>query len=346
MQTKGISKQNFDRLPEVLARAGRTVIAPVRDGEVVTFGTIGPDTPICLDEINTRLSIKDRFFPRTEPLLTFRRTESGIEMSDPDPTPDETIILGARGCDAASLLALDALFNWDFRDEAYNHRRENTTVISIACNNCDACCFCTSVGGSPHNTAGSDIMLSKTRDGGYLVEILTQKGEALAAELAGLLSDAPDETLPYAEVPVKFDAQKVRSALEGNFDSPLWAELACTCLSCGCCTYVCPNCHCFDMHDEAGKSGGARIRTWDSCQFPLFTKHTSGHNPRPTQASRWRQRIQHKFNYYPQKFNCVSCVGCGRCIRLCPVGIDISEHLARIENEATELPVNHPNDNF
>ena len=338
MQTRGISKRDFERLAEVLARAGRRVVAPVKTGEFTAFAEVGPETAICLDAVNTRLSLKDLFFPRTEALLTFRRTEDGIEMADPAAPEGETIVLGARGCDAAALPALDALFNWDFRDEAYNRRRENTTVVSIACNACDECCFCTSVGGGPHNTAGSDIMLSHASDGGYMVEVLTPKGEALAAELGEVLGEAPGEVQPYAEVPVKFDVNKVRAALENNFDSPLWAEIARECLSCGCCTYACPNCHCFDMQDEAGKGGGARIRTWDACQFPLFTKHTSGHNPRATQAGRWRQRIQHKFNYYPQKFGCVSCVGCGRCIRLCPVGIDISEHLALIESQGATTP--------
>ena len=115
----------------------------------------------------------------------------------------------------AALPALDALFNWDYRDETYNRRRENTTIVSIACNACDECCFCTSVGGGPHNTTGSDIMLSKSADGGYLVEILTPKGEALAAELGEVLGETPGEVLLYAEVPVKFDANEWVSIAKG-----------------------------------------------------------------------------------------------------------------------------------
>jgi len=332
VQTKGITKEKFAGLSRALSAAGRRVVAPVRKNGLVLFKSLEGNDEICLEEINPRLSIKEFFFPGTEPLLTYSWSEGNTTVSNARPESQKTVILGCRGCDASSLPAMDALFNWEYRDDFYMKRRENTTVISIACNRCDECCFCTSVGGGPHNTGGSDIMLSATGDGGYLAEIITEKGAALADELSSHFTKDADKPLPYADVQVKFDLEKVRPELQEHFESPLWDEFSYKCLACGCCTYVCPNCHCFDIQDEHTRTGGTRIRVWDGCQFPLFTKHTSGHNPRPTQGSRWRQRIQHKFNYYVEKFDRVSCVGCGRCIRHCPVNMNISEHLARIAN--------------
>ena len=116
------------------------------------------------------------------------------------------------------------------------------------------------------------------------------------------------------------------------FDHPIWKEVAERCLACGACTYLCPTCHCFDIQDEVMKSSGQRVRNWDSCMFPLFTLHGSGHNPRTRQGERWRQRLQHKFNYYVENFGCTACVGCGRCIVNCPVNIDIREVLERVRN--------------
>ena len=103
-------------------------------------------------------------------------------------------------------------------------------------------------------------------------------------------------------------------------------------MNCGVCTYVCPTCHCFDVTDEEYKDSGARIRTWDSCQFSLFTRHASGHNPRPDGMSRMRNRTLHKFCYFPKTQDKVLCVGCGRCITECPAGIDLRETLETLHD--------------
>ena len=103
------------------------------------------------------------------------------------------------------------------------------------------------------------------------------------------------------------------------------------CLGCGACAYACPVCHCFDLQDESDKKECRRLRNWDSCGFGLFTLHASGHNPRPDQSARWRQRVTHKFSIYPQKFKTLACTGCGRCSRLCQAGMAIAETCERIE---------------
>jgi ferredoxin len=108
-----------------------------------------------------------------------------------------------------------------------------------------------------------------------------------------------------------------------------------SCLRCGICTYMCPTCHCFDINDEVHSSApltGKRIRTWDTCQFPDFTMHSSGHNPRPDKASRLRQRIMHKFQYFVETYKNYQCTGCGRCITKCPVSIDIIDVLEKVRD--------------
>ena len=120
---------------------------------------------------------------------------------------------------------------------------------------------------------------------------------------------------------------------------PKWESLsprerdvaALACLGCGACAYACPVCHCFDLQDESDGKECRRLRNWDSCGFGLFTLHASGHNPRPDQSARWRQRVMHKFSIYPQKFKTLACTGCGRCSRLCQAGMAIAQTCERIE---------------
>jgi ferredoxin len=108
------------------------------------------------------------------------------------------------------------------------------------------------------------------------------------------------------------------------FNAPFWEDFAFACINCGTCTYVCPTCWCFDVQDEVRGTDGVRMRNWDSCMYPLFTFHGSGHNPRDTKTKRLRQRFMHKLKYYVDKYNDgIQCVGCGRCINLCPVNIDV-----------------------
>ena len=125
---------------------------------------------------------------------------------------------------------------------------------------------------------------------------------------------------------------QIKKALDRDFDNPLWETIHEKCLGCGVCTFLCPTCHCFDILDEGDSTQGERIRIWDSCMFPLFTLHASGANPRPGGKERMRQRVMHKFSYFLDNHEQPSCTGCGRCIRFCPVNLDIREVLGAIQN--------------
>jgi ferredoxin len=172
----------------------------------------------------------------------------------------------------------------------------------------------------------------------YVLSSLTDKGDSVL-EILGELLDASDQDLEKVkELEETKDSIKkvpnldrISQDLDGMYDNEIWATISEVCLGCGTCSFLCPTCHCFDVLDERiDEHHGARIRIWDTCQFPLFTKHGSGHNPRGTKPSRFRQRVFHKFNYYPENYDVLGCVGCGRCINHCPMHSDIREELTKI----------------
>jgi ferredoxin len=209
---------------------------------------------------------------------------------------------------------------------------EKTTLVSVACARSDEHCFCTSVGGGPGSVSGSDVLLTDVGHGEFLAEIITDRGRGLLAAAPGLPRPGPDlkKEDHLARVGPAFALDRVEAAMAALFDDEsFWTEQSLRCLGCGACAYVCPTCACFDIQDEGG-AVGQRLRCWDSCGFGLFTLHTSGHNPRPRQNLRWRQRLMHKFSYMPQRLRVLGCVGCGRCSRACPVDMDMLEHLRAV----------------
>lgn len=170
----------------------------------------------------------------------------------------------------------------------------------------------------------------------YVLEAVTEKGERL---MQGL-NDADHSLLRDKEMLKKKAEESITSRLalegvteklKGMFEDPIWEEITEKCIGCGVCTYLCPTCHCFDIQDEAADNRGERVRNWDSCMFPIFTYHGSGHQPREKKHQRMRQRIMHKFNYYVENFGVIACVGCGRCITECPTNEDLRDNLKKLK---------------
>ncbi|MCK4909000.1 MAG: 4Fe-4S dicluster domain-containing protein [Planctomycetes bacterium] len=326
-----ITKTNLEQFINELIKSGKPVVAPIRENNLSAYKPINSFNQINLDLPFPTKSAKEYFLADYEKILSYSFGEKGqIEMKEPD-QPKELILFGVRPCEAASFPIMNKVFSWDSQDKFYQERLAKNLVITVACEQSDDFCFCTSVGLSPQATDGSDIFMRKTQTGDYLAEGITDKGKNLIEKHKDLFNENSNEKpIDYKGPEKKFDLKKIKPWLEKNFEHPMWNQISLPCIGCGVCTFTCPNCYCFDMVDEATLKEGARYKMWDSCQFRMFTVHASGHNPRDNQSKRFRQRIEHKFNYYPDKFDHTLCVGCGRCIRHCPADMSLLETLITI----------------
>ncbi len=302
--------------------AGKTVAGPKQvTWNRVLYAQLEKPEDLLLDlEERPVNSIKEFFFPKHEKLYGYKIEGNDVRLIETAEAAPQQVIIGGRACDAAALPILDRVFNWDYKDSQYNARRAATTIVTIACTTHDDACFCTSVGLAPAAERGSDALLLPFDDGNYEVRCLTEKGKAL---FAGKTTKSVEMATEYAGPEKKIDAARVGAFARDHFEDPFWAEQTLACLGCGICAYNCPTCHCFDIVDEGNALGGYRARNWDSCQYPVFTVHASGHNPRGSQPSRQRQRIYHKFYIYPEKFGETLCTGCGNCTRNCPAGLGV-----------------------
>lgn len=332
MEKRYITESSLKNWLSKINDEGSYLYAPVPKGDRTDFKRIKSIDEISMDHIQTTQSAKAIAFPRTEKLFSFTRQQGDVSLKDYDTaTIPETVVFGMHPCDAAGFKPLSSIFNWDTPDLPFNERMKRTTLISMSCSKCDEYCFCTSVNGGPGNKQGSDILLTKIKDG-YLVEIITDKGKDLLEKHNGLFENAPEVNKEdyLAKVPARFSLEELQSKISNMFESEVWKKQSERCLGCGACAFVCPTCACFDIQEDTKGNVGNRLRCWDACGFSLFTVHTSGHNPREVQSQRWRQRLLHKFSYMPQRLTVTGCTGCGRCSRACPVDMNICEHLESI----------------
>jgi sulfhydrogenase subunit beta (sulfur reductase) len=326
----------------VALRDASVVYIPVKNRRgLVHYQEMGKDASAADIRLDCRPDVPPKaiLFPQTEVLLSYRK-EGGKIVVTPTKTDDrEKVIFGARPCDAIAIARLDKVFcGGKFIDTYYKARRDKLTVITLACDGpADPTCFCTSTGGSPAAAEGSDVMMYDVGDS-YYAEPITEKGSRVLETLKGQLGkpsskqeERKKEIVKKAESGEGFTRKispEAIAKLDSSFDSKYWEDIAKKCLSCGACTFYCPTCHCFDINDEPGSK---RVRTWDSCQFANFTMHTSSHNPRSGKTQKLRNRYYHKFKYSKDSTGNYLCVGCGRCIALCPAGLDITKVISEVK---------------
>lgn len=346
---------SYEALPGWLAELSKnaTVHAPQRQGSSVVYRPFKEGDTL---EMNARPteSAKHILFPRGEALLNFRK---GGDSDNPDqsmltlteaPEPGPAVIFGCLSCDARGFFAFDPVYDGSgtkgaAKDVYYLKRREATAIIVRACKSALVTCFCHWVGGGPASMQGADVHATDI-DGGLVLLALTEKGKALLE--TGTLADAAKEQTAKAKAANdKADKSMEKAppltnapaAILSLFDNQeFWMQQTVGgCLSCGACTFLCPTCYCFNLTDESNGIAGTRLRTWDSCMTAQFTLEASGHNPRGNRSHRMKNRVGHKFSYYPGLHGGrFSCVGCGRCIKSCPSSVDIRNIVLNAIKEA------------
>jgi ferredoxin len=266
-----------------------------------------------------------------------------IEEEPPDPEP--LAFVGVRACELHAIDIQDRAFlGGRYADPDYAARREGAFVVAVDCFEPGGTCFCTSMGTGPGVESGYDLALTELFDGEhrFVVQAGSERGAAVLAELPQ--RTAAEEDLEEAAASVEAAAGRMgrtmesfdlRGLLARNLEHPRWDDVAGRCLTCGNCTLVCPTCFCSAVEDEVDLSGeqAERHRVWDTC-FSVDYSYIHGGSVRPSGRSRYRQWMTHKLGTWHDQFGTSGCVGCGRCITWCPVGIDITEEVAAIR--ATE----------
>jgi ferredoxin len=288
-------------------------------------------------------SWKAEFFPPTQEVW---RSTAGGDIVTPIAPEAETAplaVVGARPCELAALAVLDrVLLEGAFPDPRYADRRLGTFVVAAECGSPAGTCFCTSLGTGPGAESGFDLALTEVVDEGghrFVVRVGTDRGADVLARVpvspaTNVDLTARDRVLASAGEAIgrRLETEGLAELLDRNLNHPRWDEVADRCLACGNCTLVCPTCFCSDVSDTTDLTGEVeRRRTWASC-FDLDHSYLHGGPVRSSTASRYRQWLTHKLSTWWDQFDTSGCVGCGRCIAWCPVGIDLTEEAAAIRD--------------
>ncbi len=339
---KKVKKQDISKLLSQWQKEF-TVFVPSRETGVVEMVVWdGQDTGFLDWYRNTVIPPKANILPNMEKMFGFSKEDGRYNLELPDSEEQKHLIFGIRPCDARALSITDMVFQDAYEDTYYLNRRKNTLLVGMGCVNPYDSCFCTSLGLGPMEAADVDLMLTDTGDE-FLIEEVTDQGKELIAKTEGLEEATRDDEArasevrdaAYQRVTRKIDTKEIAKRLPPSFENEkFWEKIAAKCISCGICTFLCPTCYCFDINDEVVGGDGARFRNWDSCSFPLYTQMPM-ENPREEKWRRVRQKVCHKYLFYPRLFDTIACTGCGRCIRLCPVNWDITQTLASLPAEAT-----------
>ncbi|MGO8954016.1 MAG: 4Fe-4S dicluster domain-containing protein [Rhodomicrobium sp.] len=320
--------------------AGRYRLEPREDGALFGFA-VGPQ------------SWKRFLQPPVETLWTAQKTEDGFAITAAQKPTQKYAFIGVRGCEIHAIAIQDRVYcEGPYRDEAYAARRNNAFIVAVNCSVAGGTCFCVSMQTGPKARAGFDLSLTEILEDGrheFLIEAGSEAGAGLLRQLPHKLASITHLNLAEAVVARtasrmgrSLDTAGLKELLQSNPNHSRWDETAVRCLSCGNCTMVCPTCFCTTVEDTGDLSGvsSERTRKWDSC-FTLDFSYIHGGSVRNTVRSRYRQWMTHKLANWFDQFGTSGCVGCGRCITWCPVGIDITEEAAAIRAARTAKEDRH-----
>jgi ferredoxin len=292
------------------------------------------------DFIPAAQSWKQFLFPPRQLLFTARKKGAWQIEANDDPAPHYALV-GVRACELAAIQIQDKVFmRPDFSDPVYRARREGLFILAVNCLHPNATCFCVSMETGPRHLGGFDLCLTEM-DNLFLLEAGSELGLSLLAHRSyelpsAFVQTAANRALEQAagHMGRGLDTRDLPGLLTEHLDAGRWAEVGKRCLSCANCTQVCPTCFCWDATDQTDITGqhSRRERLWDSCFNPNFS-YVFGGNTRPNIRSRYRQWLTHKLGQWKAQFDVLGCVGCGRCITWCPVGIDLTEEVAAIRKE-------------
>ena len=268
-------------------------------------------------------------------------------LSNEKPPGRRYAFLGVRACDLSAIAVQDRVLIGDkYQDPIYAGRREGVFIVAVQCTRSAATCFCASMGTGPGMRAGFDLVLTELAGQGghrFVLQAGSKRGTEVLAQLKTSPASEEDVRRANAEVNAaasrqvrSIDTAGIKELLYQNFDHPRWETVANRCLTCANCTMVCPTCFCTTVEDVSTLAGdhAERWRYWDSC-FTLSFSYIHGGNIRASGKARYRQWMTHKLASWIDQFGTLGCVGCGRCITWCPVGIDITEELRAIQETGT-----------
>jgi sulfhydrogenase subunit beta (sulfur reductase) len=286
-------------------------------------------------------SWKQFLLPPRLRLWRAKRGEKGLEV-EPEPTDGTPLaFFGVRACELQGIAIQDrVLLEGQFVDRDYEARRKDAFIVAVNCFEPGGTCFCVSMGNGPKAEAGYDLALTEILDGShrFLVEVGTERGSKVLADLPRRAAEDVDREAAAAAVEGaaqkmgrELDTTDLRGLLARNLEHERWDDVASRCLTCGNCTMVCPTCFCTSVEDVSDLAGeeAEHVRLWDSC-YSVDHSYIHGGSVRPSGRSRYRQWLTHKFGTWHDQFGTSGCIGCGRCISWCPVGIDVTEELTAI----------------
>jgi sulfhydrogenase subunit beta (sulfur reductase) len=361
-----IERLDFDALLGALSGRGYAIVGPtVRDGAIVYDEiTSVADLPVGVsdeqDAGHYRLrrradqalfgyavgpqSWKQHQLPAEVKLWRARVDERGglTELTEPAPPPRRYAFLGARSCELHAMGILDrVLLGGSHPDPADRARATDVFVVAVQCGEAGGTCFCVSMGTGPVAQRGFDLALTEVLDGDehyFVTEIGSERGAAVlgdvphvAATARATDSAAAVQARTAAHMGRELDVTGIKELLYRNYEHSRWDEVAERCLTCGNCTMVCPTCFCTTVEDVSDLTGEhvERHQRWDSC-FTVDYSNVHGGAVRRSARSRYRQWMTHKLATWHDQFGSSGCVGCGRCITWCPVGIDLTEEALAI----------------